>query len=150
MCKLLLLTGCRLNEIARMTRDELSDEIATLRLPGTRTKNGLPHNVPLPPLARDIIASMPQLAGCNYVFSTNGKTPVSGFSKYKARLDAVMLSAAKAELGRTATFSPWRLHDLRRSCSTGMASIGIAPHIIEAALNHVSGAKGGAAERIIA
>ncbi|QOZ06647.1 site-specific integrase [Bradyrhizobium sp. CCBAU 51765] len=145
LCKLLLLTGCRLNEIARMTRDELSDDLATLRLPGTRTKNGLPHNVPLPLLAREIIANMPQLAGCNYMFSTNGKTPVSGFSKYKARFDAVMLAAAKAEQGRTTTLTPWRLHDLRRSCSTGMASIGIPPHIIEAALNHVSGAKSGVA-----
>ncbi|MBR1157196.1 site-specific integrase [Bradyrhizobium sp. JYMT SZCCT0428] len=145
LCKLLLLTGCRLNEIARMTRDELSDDFATLRLPGTRTKNGLPHNVPLPPLGREIIANLSQLAGCNYVFSTNGKTPVSGFSKYKARFDAAMWAAAKMERGRTATVTPWRLHDLRRSCATGMAGIGIPPHIIEAALNHVSGAKGGVA-----
>jgi hypothetical protein len=36
----------------------------------------------------------------------------------------------------------WRLHDLRRTCATG---IGIAPHIVEAVLNHVSGAKAGVA-----
>ena len=40
---------------------------------------------------------------------------------------------------------PWRLHDLRRTCATGMAEIGIAPHIVEAVLNHISGAKGGIA-----
>ena len=37
----------------------------------------------------------------------------------------------------------WRVHDLRRTAATGMAEIGIAPHIIEAALNHVSGAGAG-------
>ena len=40
---------------------------------------------------------------------------------------------------------PWRLHDLRRTAATGMAEIGIAPHIVEAALNHVSGARAGVA-----
>jgi hypothetical protein len=39
----------------------------------------------------------------------------------------------------------WVIHDLRRSVATGMADIGIQPHIIEAVLNHVSGHKGGIA-----
>jgi integrase len=145
MCKLLLLTGCRREEIARMTRAELSDNLATLRLPGDRTKNGLPHDVPLPPLAREILRGVPQLAGCKFVFSTNGRTPISGFSKYKTRLDAAMLSEALKEQGRDATIPPWRLHDLRRTAATGMASIGVPPHIVEACLNHVSGAKAGVA-----
>jgi integrase len=145
LCKLLLLTGCRLNEIARMTRDELSDDLAMLRLPGERTKNSRPYDVPLPPLAREIVSAVPVVAGCGFVFSTNAQTPVSGFSKYKARLDAVMLAIAKAERGKDATVQPWRLHDLRRTAATGMAGIGIAPHIVEAALNHVSGAKAGVA-----
>jgi len=52
----------------------------------------------------------------------------------KRRLDAGM-----------AGVPPWRLHDLRRSAATHMAEIGIAPHIVEAALNHISGAKAGVA-----
>jgi integrase len=138
LCKLLLLTGCRLNEIARMSRAELSDDSATLRLPGERTKNSLPHDVPLPPLAREILNGLPQFPGCEFVFSTAGKTPISGFSKYKTRFDAAMLAEAKKEKGKVA---PWRLHDFRRTCATGMAGIGIAPHVIEAVLNHVSGAR---------
>ena len=67
------------------------------------------------------------------VFTTNGKTPVTCGSKIKSRLDTRMKIA------------PWRLHDLRRTVATGMAEIGIAPHIIEAVLNHVSGAKAGVA-----
>jgi integrase len=137
--KLLLLTGCRLKEIASMTRDELSDDLSMLRLPGVRTKNGLPHDVPLPPLARELIASAPQMAGCKFLFTTNGKTPVSGFSKYKKRLDAAMLAAAGQP------FPTWKTHDLRHSCSTGMNGIGIPPHIVEVTINHISGAKGGVA-----
>jgi integrase len=145
LLKLLLLTGCRLSEITRMTRDELSDDAATLRLPGERTKNNRPHDVPLPPLARDILASVKRIEGCKYVFSTNGKTPVSGFSKVKTRLDVAMLAEAKKERGKSASVAPWRLHDLRRTAATGMAATGIKPHIIEACLNHLSGAKGGVA-----
>jgi integrase len=86
----------------------------------------------LAPLAQQILAGV---AGKGeLVFTTTGKTPVSGWSKLKKRLDAAM-----------GTVPPWRLHDVRRSCATGMAELGIPPHIVEAALNHVSGAKAGVA-----
>ena len=55
LLKLLLLTGCRLNEVARMRRAELSDDGAVWTIPGARTKNHRVHVVPLPPLARDIL-----------------------------------------------------------------------------------------------
>ena len=71
---------------------------------------------------------------CDFIFSTNQRTPVSGFSRIKRRLDAMMKDV-----------SPWRLHDLRRTCATGMAEIGVPPHIIELCLNHVSGARAGVA-----
>ena len=45
----------------------------------------------------------------------------------------------------TASIQPWRLHDLRRTAATHMADIGIAPHVVEAVLNHVSGHKAGVA-----
>ena len=67
------------------------------------------------------------------VFTTTGTTPISGWAMIKRRLDAAMKIPA------------WRLHDLRRTAATGMAEIGIAPHIVEAALNHISGAKAGVA-----
>ena len=140
LCKVLLLTGCRREEIARMTWTELADDLSVFRLPGSRTKNHLPHNVPLPALAREILAGAPKISDV-YVFSTNGRTPISGFSKYKRRLDPLMLAQAAKE--KATSIAPWTLHDLRRSAATGMAGIGIAPHIIEAILNHVSGAKGG-------
>jgi integrase len=135
LLKLLLLTGCRLNEVAAMTRAELSDDGATWTIPSSRTKNKRAHVVPLPPLARAIIAGVKPIASAaSYVFTTNGRSAISGWSAIKKVLDAAM--------GAT---SPWRLHDLRRTAATGMADIGIPPHIVEAALNHVSGAKAGVA-----
>ena len=114
-----------------MRRSELSDDGKTWTIPGERTKNHLTHIVPLPPLARDILAGVEPIG--NFMFSTTGKTPVAGFSKLRHRLDDKM------------QIPPWRLHDLRRTCATGMAEIGIAPHVVEACLNHVSGAKAGVA-----
>ena len=46
---------------------------------------------------------------------------------------------------RTGPMKHWVIHDLRRTVATGMADIGIQPHIIEAVLNHVSGHKAGVA-----
>jgi integrase len=125
--KLLLLTGQRLNEVVGMRRSELSEDGAMWTIPGSRTKNGREHLAPLPPLARDILASVS--GDSEFVFSTNGRAAVSIGSKIKDRLDAIM----KTE--------PWRLHDLRRTVATGMAELGIQPHIVEAVLNHISGAK---------
>jgi integrase len=145
--KLLLLTGCRRGELAGMSRDELTDDFALLGLPGDRTKNSLPHNVPLAPLARKIVKDVEAVPGSNrLIFTTNGRTPISGFSKFKKRLDAIMLAEARKERGKEFTIDPWRIHDLRRTCSTGMHGIiKVPPHVVEACLNHISGAKAGVA-----
>ena len=74
----------------------------------------------------------------------NGKVGFSGWTEWKARLDAGIAPQRK-EAGAKA-MPPWRLHDLRRTAATMMAEkLGILPHIIEAVLNHVSGAKSGIA-----
>jgi integrase len=103
--KLLLLTGCRREEVAGMRWSELSDDRSTWTIPSSRTKNWREHVVPLPPLAREIIASVPRVEG-DFVFTTTGRSFFSGFSRVKQRLDALMDGAP-----------PWRLHDLRRSCA---------------------------------
>jgi integrase len=145
LIKLLLITGCRLNEIAGLIVDEVSDDCVTLRIPGSRTKNHKPFEVYLPSLGRELLASVPRFTGCKYVFSMNGKSPINSWSKIKHRLDQAMLRIARAERGDDYQIEPWRIHDLRRSAATGMAGIGIAPHVIESALNHVSGHKAGVA-----
>jgi integrase len=137
--KMLLLTGGRLNEVARMTRDELSDD-GTWSLSGARTKNKRPHVVPLPAMAMETIGALPKIEG-NFVFTTSGKTPVSGWSRVKRRLDAAMLKIAREERGKDAKVAPFRIHDLRRSFVTGCAELGIRPDVIEQAINHVSGTR---------
>src|ERR1019366_6794973 len=54
-------------------------------------------------------------------------TAVSGFDSAKARLDAAMGS------------TDWVLHDLRRTATTGLARLGIAPHVADRVLNHQAG-----------
>jgi integrase len=150
MLKLLLVTAARREEVARMTRAEISDDCATWSLAAGRTKNNRPHVVPLPPLAREIIGGVRTIAGKpGYIFTTTGTTPVSGFSRVKTRLDKLMLKFAREEAaaaGRGSaevTIPPWRLHDLRRTAVTGMARAGADLHVIERAVNHVSGSFGG-------
>jgi integrase len=131
--RLLLLTGARLDEVSGMRRDELSNDNSSWTIPGSRTKNHRALTLPLPPLARAVIAATSPLDGSPFVFATLPNRAVTSWSRAKAELDA-----ASGVTG-------WRLHDLRRTAATGMAEIGIAPHIIEAVLNHVSGHKGGVA-----
>jgi integrase len=138
----LLLTGQRRNEVAGMTRDELSDDGATWNIPGSRTKNGRAHVVPLPPLVRELIATVRAKPG-NLVFTTTGTTPVSGWSRMKGRLDAAMLAAAREE-GR-AVIPPWTLHDLRRTFVTGMVELRVPPHVVEVTVNHIGGTRSGVA-----
>jgi integrase len=146
LLRLLLLTGCRRGEVVGMMHSELSEDGTVWTIPGARTKNGRQHVVYLPPLAREIIAVVPRVEGkAEYLFTTTGKSPVSGWSKIKRRLDAVMLALARAQRGPDAAVREWRLHDLRRTCATEMAELGIPPHIIEVVLNHISGHKAGVA-----
>jgi integrase len=131
LLRLLLITGARLDEVSGMTRAELSEDGSMWNLPGARTKNHRAHLVPLPLLAREILQGVRQVhTKEGFVFSRNGRRPIFIGSKIKARLDNLI-----------GEIPPWRVHDLRRTAATGMAEIGIAPHVVEAVLNHVSGAK---------
>lgn len=127
--RLLLLTGARRNEISQMTWDEIDPKKRLWTIPKERSKNGREHTVPLAPQAWAIITSMPRLAGCPYVFTANGRDPIIGWAKAKTRL------STKAGIDEAC----WRLHDLRRTCASGMQKLGVSVPVIERALNHVSG-----------
>jgi integrase len=129
--KLLLLTGCRANEIGRLRWDELHDE--QIILPGARTKNKRAHVVPLSEPAKATLAGLHRRPDRVCVFGRRQDTGFSGWGAAKRELD----SRAKAE--------HWTVHDLRRTVATRMADLGVQPHIIEAVLNHVSGHKAGVA-----
>jgi integrase len=128
--RLLILTGQRRNEIGGLRWSEIvGDRIV---LPPARTKNKRQHEVPLSPQARAIIERQLRRNSRELVFGI-GEGGFSGWAAAKSALDARLRLA------------PWRLHDLRRSAATGMAELGVLPHIIEAILNHVSGHRAGVA-----
>jgi integrase len=136
--KLLMLTGQRANEIAGLRWTELDFDRGVISLPGSRTKNGRPHELPMSAQVRTLLSEQSQVEGRDLVFG-KGAGPFSGFSRCKEALETDIAE----QTGRS--LAPWVLHDLRRSVATGMADIGIQPHVIEAVLNHVSGHKGGIA-----
>jgi integrase len=143
--RLLLLTGCRLREIALLKWSELSDDFAVLRLPAERVKNSRPHEIVLPQLARDIIGSVLKIEGCDFVLSSNGRTAGGSWNRVKRKLDEYMLEAAREERGEGAAIEHFRLHDLRRTTASGMQQIGVRTEVIERALNHTSGSFRGVA-----
>lgn len=130
--RLLLLTGQRREEVAAMRWTELDLDRGIWTLPRERTKNRRPHDVPLVAQVTAILAGLPRREGRELVFG-EGRGGFSGWSQAKARLDA------------RSGVAGWRIHDLRRTCVTGMAEIGIRPHVIEAVVNHVSGHRAGVA-----
>jgi integrase len=135
--KLLILTGQRANEIAALSWPEIDFKANVINLPRERTKNGRQHIIPLAATARALLAEVPVREGRELVFG-KGVGPFSDWSNSKKKLDAAIAEGERP-------LPPWTTHDIRRTVATGMADIGIPPHIIEAVLNHVSGHKGGVA-----
>jgi integrase len=139
--RLLLLTAQRRDEVAEMSWAELDLEHRVWTIPRERAKNDRAHDVALSQGALEIIAELPMVDE-RLIFITNGKTSVSGFSRGKARIDALMNTARRDQLGKPsgeAEIEGWILHDLRRTAATGMAGLGIAPQVVDKILNHVSG-----------
>jgi integrase len=129
--EVLALTGQRRDEVARMSWDEVDLDHRVWTLPATRTKNDTPHIVQLTDPAVAVIVAQPRVG--RFVFSRNGVTPVGDFSNQKHELDALC------------GVSNWRLHDLRRTMVSGMARLGVAPHVADKILNHVGGTISGVA-----
>ena len=87
---------------------------------------------------QEILDARARRPGNDFVFGRDEGRPFSGWGQAKDALDA-RIKAAGIEL------PAWRLHDLRRTVATGMSELGVAPHVVESALNHVSGFRAGVA-----
>ena len=127
----LALTGQRREEVARLKWDELDLGHRVWTLPKSRTKNAKAHVVHLSEQAMAVLKHAGQRGPC--VLSLLGTKPFQEFSRAKRRLDEL------------SGVTGWRLHDLRRTCVSGMARLGIAPHIADKILNHQSGTISGVA-----
>jgi integrase len=128
--RFLLLTGARRTEASAMTWDEIDGTDWTL--PAARNKTKLDLVRPLSKAAQEV---MPVKAG-RHVFSTDGgKTPVSGFSKFKAQLD------------KKSGVTGWTPHDLRRTARSLMSRAGVPSDHAERCLGHVIGGVRGTYDR---
>jgi integrase len=131
LVELLALTGQRREEVAGMPWGELDLHQRVWTLPKSRTKNAKEHAVHLSEQSIDVLKRTTVRGP--FVFSILGIKPVRGFSRAKRQID---------ELSRV---TGWRLHDLRRTCVSGMARLGIAPHVADKILNHQGGTISGVA-----
>ena len=116
--RLCLITGQRIGEVAGITEDELDLSRKVWNIPGTRTKNGHPHSVPLSQLALDIINQAP------------------------SRLSAGNISCA-IYYNQFGLARRWTAHDIRRTVLTKMAELGIAPIVLGHVANHRTTTKAG-------
>jgi integrase len=130
--RLLILTGCRRAEIGDMRWTEMPPDLSSFTISASRSKNHRPHTLPIMPMMRSIIESVPKMATRDALF---GQRAV-GFTNWVL---------PKPGLDQRSGVTDWHLHDVRRSVATKMADIGVQPHIIEAVLGHYSGHRAGIA-----
>lgn len=140
--RLLIVTGQRREEVCSMRWEEMDRSERLWALPGDRSKNGEPNQIPLNELA---IAVIDELAkGTEWprrgkVFQTSTGGSYTGYDKGKKKLDQLIEDDTGEPL------PPWRLHDLRRTLATGFQRLGVRFEVTEAMLNHVGGSRAGVA-----
>src|SRR5262249_16510094 len=129
LIRFLLLTACRRTEAAAMRWDEISGDL--WNLPRERVKTDTDVTLPLSTAAMKVLEQIPRIHGCPYVFSTDGRSSISGFSVFKLRFDAAC------------GVKDWRLHDLRRTARSLLSRAGISPDVAERCLGHkITGVRG--------
>jgi integrase len=116
--RLLLLTGQRRGEIASLHSAYIDGDLVTL--PEELSKNHQEHVYPLGTLAHSLL---PKREGLLFPAKARG-TPINHWSECKEEFD------------KECPIAPWQLRDLRRTFATKLASLRVAPHIIERLLNH--------------
>jgi integrase len=121
--QLLILTGQRKGEIALLEWGWIRDK--TITIPASVAKNHREHTIPFSDLTVDVLAQIPSAGDRLFtVYNWDAKTD---------------------NLRDLAGIPHFTLHDLRRTYASGMASMGVAPHVVERLLNHVSGTVSGVA-----
>jgi integrase len=121
--RLCLLTAQRVGEVAGMRREELDLKQRLWSLPGTRTKNGHAHAVPLSSAAMEIIGE----PASEFVFDIAPTVVAQAIIRAQARIG----------------IAQWTAHDLRRTALTGMAKLGVEPIVLGHIANHRTTTKAG-------
>jgi integrase len=122
LIRFLLLTTCRRTEASAMTRSELVGDLWTI--PKERYKTNVEVTLPLSKAARKVLAELPHIQGCDFIFTTDGRTTLGGFSTFKLRFDIAC------------GVKDWRLHDLRRTARSLLSRAGVNSDIAERCMGH--------------
>jgi len=120
---LYLLTGARKNELLKAKWEYVDFDLAELRLPDT--KAGRVHYIPLSEAALAILGNLPRTAGNPYIFPgrKDGK-PLVNIAKSWRRIR------------KAAGIEDVRLHDLRRTVGSWLATAGASLPLIGKTLGH--------------
>lgn len=132
LCRLYLLTGLRREEGAGMKWSDLDGD--TLALAATKTDE--PHRLPLSRAAVGIVRAQPKRKARRhpsdgseaFVFALSNGAPMAGKHTNWCRENRRLITAAGT--------APWTWHDLRRTCRTTLAGIGVDDLVAELILNH--------------
>jgi integrase len=136
------LTATRRNEAARMRRSEI-EGVDDWTIPAARYKTKLDHLIPLSTPAVAILGKVPKIGRSDYVFTPDGRQPLSGFGCRKEAFDKIMLVQLRKiveEAGEdpaSIQLQRWTIHDLRRSARTLLSQAGVPSDHAEACLGHV-------------
>jgi integrase len=127
--RFLLTTGLRKDEARLLKYGEILDGV--VRLKPERVKSNREHRLPLSPLAL-ALAGKGEARECVFAGHFGSDKPADFGMRPKHRLD------------KLSGVTGWTLHDLRRTCASGLQELGVEPHIIAAVLNHslIGGATG--------
>jgi integrase len=132
---MLMLTGVRLTEASGAQWREFN---SVWTVPAKRFKSGQEHRLPITRDMRVLLDGLPRFKSGDFLFSASwGKTPLHGFSKAKARIDALMPDGIE----------PWNFHDVRRTVRTrlsglqiatrdGKSTVPIPDHVAELCIGH--------------
>lgn len=141
LVRFLMLTAQRRGETLNMEWNQIDEDKKLWAIPRENTKTDRAHTIPLPDMAFEILKDCAYLG--DFVFTSAGSRPFENVSRGKEELDKKIKRHRKEQ--KIPAMPTWRLHDLRRTAASGMARLGVEPHIIEKVLNHVSGTFGGVA-----
>ena len=122
--RLLMLTGCRRNEILTLKRAHVDHHHRCLRLPDSKTGSKIVH---LGRAAMQMVATIPEVVGNPYLLP--GKTDGTHVTDLQACWERIRAAAGLADV---------RIHDLRHSFASVGAATGDSMLIIGALLGHSS------------
>jgi integrase len=129
LVKLLLITAQRRDDWAEARWSEISTEPALLTVPAARYKSNQTHEVPLTPLAKSLLDSLPRFKGSDWIFTVDGSRPITSIARHKETLDKI------------SGVTGWKLHDLRRTGRTLMANLEVEDGTAERVLGHSFGGR---------